>query len=88
MGRPFRSRLPIAERVRAIREEVFGEFGVYQMADAMGLHSRTWLNYEAGCTIPAHVILKFIDLTAAHPHWLLTGDGDRFVTKHRDGSRA
>jgi hypothetical protein len=77
----------ISERIREIREEVFGDNGVDQLADAMGLPFRTWLNYEAGCTIPAQVILQFIDLTTAHPHWLLTGDGDKFATKLREDRR-
>ena len=42
------------------------------------------MNYEAGCTIPAPVILQFIELTGAHPHWLLTGEGPRFLD--RDGA--
>jgi hypothetical protein len=38
-------------------------------------------NYEAGCTIPAHSILRFIKLTGVDPHWLLTGDGARFLDR-------
>jgi hypothetical protein len=36
-------------------------------------------NYESGCTIPAHSILRFIKLTGVHPHWLLTGNGEQFL---------
>ncbi len=83
MGRHLGNRLLLAHRVRAIREDLFGEHGGPLLAEALRLAPRTWLNYEAGCTIPAPVILHFIDITAAHPHWLLTGDGDRFVTGSR-----
>ena len=34
-----------------------------------------------GRTIPAKVILRFIEITSAHPHWLLTGEGSRYLTK-------
>lgn len=87
MQRPPHGRSPISERVREIREELFGDNSVYQMADALGLPFRTWLNYEAGCTIPAQVLLRFIDLTTAHPHWLLTGNGEKFATRRRGGGR-
>ncbi len=30
-------------------------------------------------TIPAEVILQFIEITEANPHWLLTGDGPRYL---------
>ena len=44
----------------------------------LGIPFRTLHNYESGCTIPAHSILRFIELTRVHPHWLLTGHGSRF----------
>ena len=36
---------------------------------------------EAGETIPALIILRFIEVTSAHPHWLLTGEGCRYLTE-------
>lgn len=68
----------LARRVREIRSELYGEHGGPILAEALRLPFRTWCNYEAGCTIPAQVILKFIELTAAHPHWLLTGQGAKY----------
>ncbi len=68
----------LAQRVREIRLERFGENGVPHLAEKLRLPTRTWLNYESGCTIPAEVILRFIDATDVHPHWLLTGEGDRY----------
>jgi hypothetical protein len=73
-----------AQRIRAIRETLSGERGAPEMAGALGLPVRTWLNYEAGVTIPAPVILLLIEVTGVSPHWLLTGQGDPF----RPGTRA
>lgn len=70
----------LAYRVRELREELYGEHGGPILADSVGVSFRTWLNYEAGCTIPAQVILRFIEETRAHPHWLLTGEGQKFLT--------
>lgn len=88
MERHLSNQLLLAHRVRAVREELFGDHGGPLLAKALRLPFRTWLNYEAGCTIPAQVILHFIDITAAHPHWLLTGDGDKYQTEFRRNSRA
>jgi hypothetical protein len=68
----------LSRRVREIRRELFGENGVPLLAEKLQLPTRTWLNYESGCTIPADVILRFIDLTDAHPRWLLKGEGARY----------
>lgn len=68
----------IAVRFREIRVALYGENGGPLLAEALGIHFRTLHNYESGCTIPAHAILRFIELTRVHPHWLLTGTGSRF----------
>jgi len=68
----------LAHRIREVRVEVYGTHGGPLLAESVGVAFRTWLNYEEGCTIPAQVILRFIDCTRAHPHWLLTGEGPRF----------
>jgi hypothetical protein len=70
----------LARRIREIREELYGEHGGPLIAEALQIPFRTWLNYENGCTIPAPSILRFIELTKANPHWLLTGRGDKYVT--------
>lgn len=70
----------LARRVREVREELYGAHGGPLLAEALGLPYRTWINYEGGCTIPAQAILRFIDVTAAHPHWLLTGEGNRYLS--------
>jgi hypothetical protein len=68
----------IATRARRIRCEIFGEDGASLMAEAMGIPLRTWMNYEEGATIPAEVILRFIDVTDANPLWLLDGRGEKY----------
>jgi hypothetical protein len=68
----------IAARAREIRCELFGVHGGPLLAEAMGVPVRTWLNYEQGVTIPAEVILRFIDVTDANPLWLLDGQGERY----------
>ena len=65
----------------ALAEELYGEHGGPLLAEALGLPFRTWHNYEGGCTIPAHAILQFIEVTDAHPHWLLTGEGDKYLSR-------
>jgi len=71
----------LARRIREIREELYGEHGGPLLAAALDLPFRTWYNYEVGCTIPAHSILRFIEVTYAHPHWLLTGEGEKYLAR-------
>jgi hypothetical protein len=84
MRRPASDRDPravkqgLARRVRQLREELYRDDGEV-LAEDLRLPLRTWQNYEAGCTIPATVLLEFIEMTGAHPHWLLTGEGDRYL---------
>jgi len=74
----------LSHRIREVREELYGEHGGPLLADSLRLPFRTWVNYEGGCTIPAQVILRFIEVTDAHPHWLLTGEGDRYLIGGED----
>ncbi len=71
-------KLELAQRVRQIREELFGEHGGPLLAEEVGVPFRTWMNYEDGCTIPAQAILRFLEVTNADPHWLLTGEGVKY----------
>jgi hypothetical protein len=72
----------LALRVREIRVALYGENGGPLLAEALGIPFRTLHHYESGFTIPAHSILRFIEVTGVHPHWLLTGRGERFL--HRE----
>lgn len=65
-------------RLRQIRLELFGEHGGPELARRLDLPARTWYNYETGVTVPAEVMLNFIDQTGLNPSWLLTGEGPVF----------
>jgi hypothetical protein len=78
-------KMGLAERIREIRIDLYGTNGGPLLAEALKIPFRTLHNYESGCTIPAQTILRFIELTGAHPHWLLTGRGERFL--ERDAPR-
>src|SRR6516162_1776325 len=73
-----RAKLALAERLAALRSELYGDRGGPEMARRLGIPVRTWYNYEAGVTVPAEVILKIIELTAIEPSWLLHGKGPKF----------
>ena len=77
----------LAERLREVRVELFGERGGSEMARRLSVPIRTWYNYEAGVTVPAEVLLRFIELTSIEPTWLLHGRGPRYRTPPVD-SRA
>jgi hypothetical protein len=72
----------LAERLRQVRTHLFGERGGPEMARRLGLPIRTWYNYESGVTVPAEVVLKFIEMTGVDPVWLLRGTGEPFREPH------
>ena len=74
-------KIEIAVRVRRIRQDIYGEDGLENLAEMLGVPAQTWRNYERGVTMPAELLLKFIVLTGADPSWLLTGDGKRIGSK-------
>lgn len=69
----------LSERVGEVRRELFGEHGGPLLAEILRLPLRTWLNYESGVAIPGPVILRYIEVTGVNPHWLLTGQGPRYL---------
>src|SRR5437763_1212283 len=71
-------KIGLAQRVREIREELYGEHGGPMLAESLRIPFRTWYRYETGGMIPAQTILRFIEVTDVNPHWLLTGQGKRF----------
>jgi hypothetical protein len=77
-------KMGLAERVREIRIALYGINGGPILAEALKVPFRTLHNYESGCTIPAQTILRLIEVTGAHPHWLLTGKGERFLERHEE----
>ena len=72
----------ISGRLREVRQELFGEHGGPELARRLNIPARTWYNYETGVTVPAEVLLAFIDQTGTNPLWLLSGQG----SKSRRGS--
>jgi hypothetical protein len=84
------SKTVIAGRLRHIRIELFGEDGDQEIADQIGIPSRTWSNYEAGVTIPGEVLLQFLEITGVEPIWLLRGTGPKYratMNEARGGTR-
>jgi len=73
-----RRRLELAERVRQVRLELYGESGAPDLARRLGVSLRSWYNYESGVTIPAEILLHFIEETDASPAWLNSGEGARY----------
>src|SRR6201994_1940890 len=68
----------LSRRLREIRQELFGDHGGPELARRLGLPARTWYNYETGVTVPAEVLLGFIDQTGANPLWLFSGEGSKY----------
>jgi hypothetical protein len=76
-------RLNLAERLREIREDFYGEHGAQFLADALEIPLRTWLNYESGVVMPAALAVKLLVLAHVHPRWLLTGEGEKYHRRPR-----
>ncbi len=74
----------LSRRLREIRQEIFGEHGGPELARRLSLPARTWYNYETGVTVPAEVLLGFIEQTGASPMWLLSGEGPRYRHSNED----
>jgi hypothetical protein len=79
MLRQSHTQADLAQRVGEIRHELYGEHGGPLLAEGLRLPYRTWRNYEAGVTIPAVVILNFIEISGANPLWLLRGEGEKYT---------
>lgn len=68
----------ISARLREVRQDIFGDHGGPELARRLNLPARTWYNYETGVTVPAEVLLSFIEQTGVNPLWLLSGEGPRY----------
>jgi hypothetical protein len=73
-----RLKAAVGHRLSEVRQEIFGPAGAPLLAITLGLPLRTWLNYEAGVTIPGEVLLRFIETSRIDAHWLLTGEGPKY----------
>ena len=76
---PSTDRLSFLARLAQARHKVYGEHGIPNLAEALGIPAQTWVNYESGVMIPDMIILNFVCLTGAAPQWLLTGEGQPFA---------
>lgn len=70
-----RTKCELANRLKEIRTEQYGDRGGPELARRLNLPIRTWYNYETGVTVPSEVLLRFIELTDVEPRWLLHGEG-------------
>ena len=68
----------LAQRVREVRLELYGENGGPMLASELKIPYRNWVRYESGGTMPGPAMLRFLELTGANPHWLLTGIGPKY----------
>jgi len=68
----------LSRRLKEVRQDRFGEHGGPELARRLNLPARTWYNYENGVTVPAEVLLGFIDETGTNPIWLLSGEGPMY----------
>jgi SOS-response transcriptional repressor LexA len=68
----------LSRRLREIRQELFGDHGGPELARRLNLPARTWYNYETGVTVPAEVLLGFIEQTGANPMYLISGEGSKY----------
>jgi hypothetical protein len=76
-----RQHFEVAKRVCEVRLDLYGQCGAPLLAEALGLPTASWLNFERGVNMPAHVLLAFLDLTGANPTWLLSGAGSRYAVR-------
>jgi hypothetical protein len=74
--------------MREVRMELFGVNGAPELARRMGMAARTWADLENGVTVPAEVVLLFLEVTGCVPHWLLTGEGPRYPHELPENGRA
>jgi hypothetical protein len=75
----------LARRVRKVRLELYGPNGKAALAHALGIPEQTWSNYESGVALPAPVLLALVELSGVDPHWLLSGEGERYTAKPGEG---
>jgi len=68
-------------QLRQIRLEHFGEDGLNVLARALNIPPQTWLNYERGVTMPAEVLLGFLQVTGADPQSLFNGKVEPTVVR-------
>jgi hypothetical protein len=81
------SKHALAERIMALRMDLFGARGGPELARRLGIPVRTWYNYEGGITVPGEILLKIIEVTTVNPMWLLHGTGRRLSEPSYDPTK-
>lgn len=71
-------RASLSLRVKTVREELYGVHGGPLLAEALRIPFRRWHDFESGTVMPAEILLRFIEVTGADAHWLLTGEGEHY----------
>lgn len=75
----------IGERIREARENK--ELDQTTLAEKVGIVTRTLQRWEKGEQVPDGIaITKIAKATGAHPHWLLTGEGEMYPAPTRPGN--
>lgn len=69
----------ISDRLRELRERLFGPRGRARFARALGISPSTYNYYEKGRQPPADLLARAAEVTGARLEWLLTGRGDPFA---------
>jgi hypothetical protein len=75
----------VSRRLREIRLELYGEHGGPILAQTLRIPFRRWARYEAGASMPAQDLLRFLELTGVNASWLLTGEGPKYGDAGRQG---
>jgi hypothetical protein len=80
----------LGRRLREVRIDLHGDWppGLAVLSSLLSIRPWNWLIYEAGATIPAAILLGFLDLTDVDPEWLRTGEGGRDRMRHAELSPA
>lgn len=66
----------LAERLASTRKAL--GLGQREMANALGISSRTWQIYEAGGSVPGGNVFEGLTKLGVNANWLFTGEGEIF----------
>lgn len=70
---PTVTKQEIAERIKGLRRAIGGTQA--EFADALGISTSTYKQYEGARNYPSIPVLQCFYLVGADLHWLLTGEG-------------
>ncbi|MBM4017942.1 MAG: LexA family transcriptional regulator [Planctomycetes bacterium] len=76
----------LSERLKALREMVYGGRGRAKFARALNVSPSTYNYYEKGRQPPADLLARAAEVTGADLTWLLTGQGEPFPGRAAQGT--